>query len=80
MKRSRDEARTLTVSAGDHQPAMKGVADNLTSALKHAANDTQRQMLKHYISHFSTGNIADHKNSQRFWVQDKVCWLATICR
>lgn len=28
-------------------------------------------MLKHYIKHFITGDINDHKNSQREWIKDK---------
>jgi dipeptidyl-peptidase-3 len=28
-------------------------------------------MLKHYITHFFSGNIDDHKNSQREWIKDK---------
>ena len=28
-------------------------------------------MIKKYISHFETGNVEDHKDSQRFWVKDK---------
>lgn len=28
-------------------------------------------MIKDYISHFKTGDIETHKNSQRWWIKDK---------
>lgn len=46
------------------------IVDNLQEALKYVANETQQKMLESYIAHFTTGNLEDHKQSQRYWVKD----------
>ncbi len=43
----------------------------LEQALPYAANETQASMLRNYISHYRSGSIETHKESQRDWIRDK---------
>lgn len=65
------EGKTVRIVGGDFDVFMKRIIDNLTQALPYAANQTQTEMLLHYIQHFITGDIDEHKNSQRSWIKDK---------
>ena len=50
---------------------MQRTVDQLEKAIPYAANDIQKRMLSAYIKHYQTGDIEDHKESQRLWVKDK---------
>ncbi|XP_069501035.1 dipeptidyl peptidase 3 [Ambystoma mexicanum] len=65
-----DGAR-FTVNRGDYAPLMKKVVENLQHAKAFASNHNEEQMLEHYISSFTVGNIDAHKEGSRFWVKDK---------
>lgn len=39
--------------------------------MTYAANAHETKMLEEYVKSFETGDIEDHKNSQRAWVLDK---------
>jgi len=67
------DGATIAVHFGDFAPEMAKVAAALLAARNDAANDTQREMLTHYVAHFEEGPIAHHKASQRAWVRDKGC-------
>lgn len=62
----------IEVTYGDHQPFMKGLADNIEAAIPFVPADRpdQKQMLVEYVKAFRGGNIEDHKNSQRAWIKD----------
>ncbi|BEJ15267.1 hypothetical protein CspHIS471_0410340 [Cutaneotrichosporon sp. HIS471] len=60
----------LEVVFGDFSEEMKGVADELAAAIPHAANEHQRKMLEAYVRHFHSGDVDEHKESQREWIQD----------
>ena len=42
---------------------IKSVSENLSEALKYAANKNQENMLKAYIEHFNNGDVEKHKDS-----------------
>ncbi|KAI9596911.1 peptidase family M49-domain-containing protein [Syncephalis fuscata] len=62
--------RTILLVKGDYHPQMAAIAAELKQAIPYAANDNQRRMLEHYVAHFTTGSIDEHKASQREWIRD----------
>lgn len=50
---------------------MARVVEELTEAVKYAANTEQEEMLKHYILSFSKGSIDEHREGSRNWIKDK---------
>ena len=60
---------TIHVRNGNFSSNMMGIVFHLQNALLYA-NDTQKNMLKEYIKHFISGNLNDHKESQKYWIQD----------
>ena len=48
---------------------MQRVVHHLTEAKKYVSNDTQAKMLDHSIAHFTSGNVDEHKASQKEWVR-----------
>eukprot|EP00027_Filamoeba_sp_ATCC50430_P014115 CAMPEP_0168574354 /NCGR_PEP_ID=MMETSP0413-20121227/19031_1 /TAXON_ID=136452 /ORGANISM="Filamoeba nolandi, Strain NC-AS-23-1" /LENGTH=500 /DNA_ID=CAMNT_0008607681 /DNA_START=550 /DNA_END=2052 /DNA_ORIENTATION=- len=61
---------TIHIAYGDHSVYLAKVAENLAKAKQYAANDKQVNMLSKYVDSFSGGSIEDHKDSQRWWIQD----------
>ncbi|KAL7340779.1 aflatoxin-detoxifizyme [Rhodotorula toruloides] len=60
----------VRLQAGDYADALAKVDAALAQAGQYAANDNQREMLKHYAKSFETGNIEAHKEGSRSWVKD----------
>lgn len=52
------EGCRFTVTRGDYSPLLRLVVAELRLASEHAANDTERHMLRHYIDSFCTGSLA----------------------
>uniref|UniRef100_A0A7S4NQS1 Dipeptidyl peptidase 3 n=1 Tax=Guillardia theta TaxID=55529 RepID=A0A7S4NQS1_GUITH len=63
----------IEVKYGDHSPFMGELARAIERASKYVPeeNKDRVEMLKHYVNSFNSGNIQDHKDSQRSWVKDK---------
>jgi len=64
------QGATIRISFGDHSKWLSRVVEHLKEALKCTANNNQTQMIEKYILHFTSGNMEDHKDSQRFWIKD----------
>ncbi|KAG5898542.1 hypothetical protein JTB14_012441 [Gonioctena quinquepunctata] len=62
---------TYELTSGDYSPIIGKAAKELEAATKHAANDTEANMLKAYVSSFRTGSLDEHKTGSRYWIQDK---------
>jgi len=60
----------VTFKFGDHSQEMEKICEYLSSAKQFAANETQANMLDHYIAHFKTGSGLEHKEAQKLWVKD----------
>ena len=66
------KGKKFDLEYGEFSSYLKGVVSNLQEAKKYARNDFEKQMIDNYILSFNTGNIEDHKNSQRDWIKDKI--------
>lgn len=62
------KGKVFDIEYGEFKEYLKEVNKYLAKALKFAANEHETQMIKKYIKHFNTGDINDHKDSQRFWI------------
>lgn len=64
------KGKKIHITKGDFSAQLVHVRDHLQKAIEHAANDNQKKMLEAYVKHFYTGEIDDHKESQRHWIKD----------
>ena len=64
------EGVTIEIVKGDYSPIMRRISQYLERCIPSAKNDIQRDMIKHYSAHFLTGDIEEHRDSQRLWITD----------
>lgn len=62
---------SITISYGDHSDELKQVCKWLEKALEVTNDPVRERMLVHYLKHFAYGGLADHKESQKWWIKDK---------
>ena len=65
------EGKKIRVVRGEFSEYLQGVVENLEKALPFARSELQGDMIKDYISHFKTGDVDTHIESQKKWIQDK---------
>lgn len=65
------EGARILVCDGGFSKYLTKVIEYMREARKYAANEKQERMIDAYIKHFEFGDIEDHKESQRIWVQDR---------
>lgn len=65
------KGKEFIMNFGNFKQELTHVVIYLKEALKYVANDNQKNMILHYITHFETGSLEEHKESQRWWVKDK---------
>ena len=53
----------FTVHWGEFSPYLREVTYYLQKAKDYAANDLQKEMLDHYIRHFQSGSVEEHKDA-----------------
>lgn len=56
---------------GEFSSFLKLVNKYLEEANKFSANEIQQKMIHEYIEHFKSGDMQKHKESQKYWIQDK---------
>lgn len=64
------EGLRIYVQYGDFAPILEKVVENLMLAGEQAANEHQKAMLECYVSHFQSGDVQLHKESQLHWIKD----------
>ncbi|CAK1604008.1 unnamed protein product [Parnassius mnemosyne] len=71
MEKEKYKNAYFQVTRGDYAALLKLANENLAKAMEYAANDNERNMLKHYINSFKEGDLNEHKEGSRFWIKDK---------
>ena len=54
---------------GEFSPFLKIINDNLEKAKEHTTEDAEKELIEDYINFFTTGDITNHIESQKKWVQ-----------
>lgn len=73
-----DSKGVVRICRGDHSGELALVCSSLATASKHAANETQKEFLAHYIEIFRTGSLHAYRDSQRIWITDKAPLVENI--
>lgn len=63
--------KKLKLVYGDYAELMKKISAECRAAAEYSANEIQRKMWEEYARSFDVGSIQAHKESQKYWVQDK---------
>ncbi|KAM4066812.1 peptidase family M49 domain-containing protein [Hirsutella rhossiliensis] len=66
-----DGKGSVKLVRGDHSSELERICAELSEAIKYAANDRQRDVLRAYVESFQTGSLDAYRTSQRVWVRDK---------
>jgi dipeptidyl-peptidase III len=64
------EQSSIYLERGDHSSELSKICNELVSAIKYAANDTQANLMEEYIKSFRTGSLQAYRRSQKTWVKD----------
>lgn len=59
------------ITRGDYSPLLEMVIRQLEIAMKYAANDTEKNMITHYITSYEEGDLDEHKEGSEFWIKNK---------
>lgn len=70
LKEHTFEGKKIKVTRSDFDFAMEEIVNNLRLAKKYAANNTQKQMIDHYIHNFVSGDMDAHKEAMKKWITD----------
>lgn len=65
------EGNAIRVVYGEFSEYLANTVVSLQKAKEHARSEIQRDMLEDYISHFKTGDVDLHIESQKKWIRDK---------
>lgn len=65
------KGKTIKLVYGDYQPQMRLVTDHIKKAAEASGNNNQKQMHSAYAKSFEEGSMVAHKDSQKWWIQDK---------
>ncbi|RPA94808.1 dipeptidyl-peptidase III [Choiromyces venosus 120613-1] len=66
-----DGKKKLKLVYGDYAELMKKISAECRAAAEYSANEVQRGMWGEYARSFDIGSIQAHKESQKYWVQDR---------